>query len=215
MSTARDAVISSPELVELILARMPMRDLLVAAPRVSKTWNAITLTPTLQRILFFQPAPSHWAPMRNPLLMELLPPFFAPRGRVSWPVHTEIMAQMAFKRPDASWRRMLVVQPPAPALIVNEIHNADGGESRSQTTVNYDHPSFPGLRMGALYDLAVPLIKHPISSFYISWPGHDGVPCDEELTLMIWTRQYDPDWRARAPPWFHSGSLTRRSPLAR
>ncbi|KAJ7717791.1 hypothetical protein B0H16DRAFT_1610272 [Mycena metata] len=197
MSTARDA---------LILARVHLRDLLVAAPRVSKTWNAITLTPTLQRILFFQPAsaPSNWAPVRSPLLMELFPPFFAPegpRGRVSWPGHAKSIAQMplanaaeAFKRPDASWRRMLVVQPPAPALI---------------TTVNYDHPSLPGLRMGALCDLAVPLIDRPLSSFYISWPGHDGVPWDEELTLMrIQTS-------ARAPPWFHSGSPTRRKPLAR
>ncbi|KAJ7763416.1 hypothetical protein B0H16DRAFT_1527814 [Mycena metata] len=131
MSTALDTVISSPELVELILARLPLRNLLVTASRVNKMWNAITLTPTLQRILFFQPEPSNWRPLRNPLLMELFPPFFAPQGphgRWYWPGDAESIAEMpwatateAFRRPDASWRRMLVLQPPALTLIVQEI----------------------------------------------------------------------------------------------
>ncbi|KAJ7022846.1 hypothetical protein C8F04DRAFT_1136561 [Mycena alexandri] len=138
MSTARDAVVSSPELVELILTCLPMRDLLVAAPRVSKMWNAITLTRTLQRILFFRPDPSDRRPLRNPLLMELFPPFFAPGGshsRSSWPGGAKSIAKMpwanapeAFRRPDASWRRMLVVQPPAPTLIVKHISHARGGD---------------------------------------------------------------------------------------
>ncbi|KAJ7040507.1 hypothetical protein C8F04DRAFT_1032288 [Mycena alexandri] len=192
MSAAQDTVISSPELVELILAHLPMRDLLVTAPRVSKMWNATTLTPPLQRVLFFQPDPSDWRPLRNPLLMELFPPFFAPKGpRGRWPGDAESIAKMpwanatqAFRHPDASWRRMLIVQPPAATLIVTQISHWQEGDFQSQETVNYDDTSSPGLRMGPLYDLAVPLIDRPASSFYVSWPGHDTVPCEHELTLM-------------------------------
>ncbi|KAJ7763415.1 hypothetical protein B0H16DRAFT_1883753 [Mycena metata] len=40
--------------------------------------------------------------------------------------------------------------------------------------------------MGALYDLAVPLIDRPASSCYVSWPGHDGVSREDKLTLMAY-----------------------------
>lgn len=39
MSMTRDEVISTPELLEHIVALLPLRDLLVAAPLVSRTWQ--------------------------------------------------------------------------------------------------------------------------------------------------------------------------------
>jgi hypothetical protein len=48
MATARDTVISTPELLEQTLSHLPMRDLLAVAPLVSRTWQAIALSPELQ-----------------------------------------------------------------------------------------------------------------------------------------------------------------------
>ncbi|KAJ7152070.1 hypothetical protein C8R46DRAFT_869243, partial [Mycena filopes] len=129
MSTAQINALSAPELLELILTQLPMRDLLVVAPRVSKTWNAITLTPNFQRALFLLPDPtaSSTSPVRNSLLMELFPPFFAPSHPEPWsgPGTADSITSMpwarapeAFGRSEASWRRMLVVQPPAQTLLV-------------------------------------------------------------------------------------------------
>ncbi|KAJ7791365.1 hypothetical protein B0H14DRAFT_3890679 [Mycena olivaceomarginata] len=59
------------------LFHLPTRDLLVTTPLVSKTWLALTLTPTLQRALFFQPDTLS-TPLQNPLLAEIFPPFFTP-----------------------------------------------------------------------------------------------------------------------------------------
>ncbi|KAJ7348323.1 hypothetical protein DFH08DRAFT_865784 [Mycena albidolilacea] len=73
MSNALVVVMSTPELLELTLSHLPMRDLLVTAPLVSKTWQALTLTPALQRALFFQPDPSSLS-VHNPLLVELSRP---------------------------------------------------------------------------------------------------------------------------------------------
>ncbi|KAJ7834824.1 hypothetical protein B0H14DRAFT_2797994, partial [Mycena olivaceomarginata] len=77
LSTARDSVISTPKLLELILSHLPARDLLVTTPFVSKTWLAHTLTPALQRALFFRPDILS-TPLQNPLLAEIFPPFFIP-----------------------------------------------------------------------------------------------------------------------------------------
>ncbi|KAJ7813868.1 hypothetical protein B0H14DRAFT_2851835 [Mycena olivaceomarginata] len=110
MSAAQDTVISMPELLELILALLPMRHLLLVAPLVSKTWQAITLTPGPQRTLFFQPDLGS-EPIQNPLLVE---------------------AEDAFKREGASWRRMLVTQPPARTMTVVETWRMDA-QSSSQS----------------------------------------------------------------------------------
>jgi hypothetical protein len=58
MSTARDSVISTPELLELTLSHLlRMQDLVITALLVRKMWLALMLTPTLQRVLFFHPDP--------------------------------------------------------------------------------------------------------------------------------------------------------------
>ncbi|KAJ7692869.1 hypothetical protein B0H17DRAFT_1060892 [Mycena rosella] len=192
MSTARDTVVSTPELLALILAQLPMRDLLLTAPLISKTWHEVTLSPTVQRALFFQPDPSPSAPITNPLLMEVFPPFFAPEGtnRWAWPGTASSIASMpwakapeAFKRADASWRRMLLVQPPAQKMIVVETCHGQMGDSESRTVL-HDGP----LRMGQLYDLAVPFVAQIASSFCVRW--HTEVDREADVTLArIYTMQ--------------------------
>ncbi|KAJ7187301.1 hypothetical protein C8R46DRAFT_868384, partial [Mycena filopes] len=146
MSAAQNNALSVPELLELILAQLPMRDLLVVAPRVSKTWNAITLTPMLQRALFLlaDPTASSSAPVRNPLLMEIFPPFFAAPnpGQYYGPATADSISSMpwarapeAFGRVDASWRRMLVVQPPAQTLLVTEVCHGRHGNFQREARV--------------------------------------------------------------------------------
>ncbi|KAJ7445056.1 hypothetical protein FB451DRAFT_1293226 [Mycena latifolia] len=186
MSTAKAAVMSTPELLELTLAQLPMRDLLVTAPLVCKMWQAITLSPTLQRALFFQPDPSSEC-IQNPLLAELFPPFFAPEspnGRSQLGNAKAIMAMPwskapdAFKREDASWRRMLVTQPPAHTMIVTESCHARGGNFERRAVLKD-----LSLRMGTLYDIAVPLIDRVASSFRICW--HSDANSEGDLTLAV------------------------------
>ncbi|KAJ7123562.1 hypothetical protein C8R44DRAFT_875750 [Mycena epipterygia] len=172
MSSAKDVVISTPELLELILARLPMRKLLTTAPLVSKMWKAHTLSPALQRALFFQPDPSSER-IQNPLLLELFSRFFGPKGpnRWSWPGEASTIMVMpwaktpdAFKRADASWRRMLVQQPTAQTMTITETCHGQGGYNSERRAVLNDL----SLRMGVLYDMAVPFIDRVASSFCIN-----------------------------------------------
>ncbi|KAJ7777947.1 hypothetical protein DFH07DRAFT_796782 [Mycena maculata] len=170
MSTSKDTPISTPELLELILAQLPIRDLLVTAPLVCTLWQSTTLSPTLQRALFFEPDPSSDPPIQNPLLVEVFPPFFAPADEGSTVDSVMAMpwskAPDAFKRAEASWRRMLVIQPPAQRVSVTETRHHWDAKSERQGTCN--GPDLM-LRMGLLYDLAVLLIDRRRSSFCIHW----------------------------------------------
>ncbi|KAJ7032605.1 hypothetical protein C8F04DRAFT_1100134 [Mycena alexandri] len=188
MFPAQETALATPELLELILARLPMRDLLVSASRVSKMWNAVTRTPTLQRALFFQPDIEPTSPlMRNPLLMAMFPPFFASEGpdgdspggppsimKMPW-----ANAPDAFRRANASWRRMLVVQPPAPTLIVTNSYHTPGGTFERRARIDFDD----GLRMGVLYDLLLPRVHRLGTWFCMRWPGLGDVETEGELTL--------------------------------
>ncbi|KAJ7899782.1 hypothetical protein B0H13DRAFT_2196034, partial [Mycena leptocephala] len=158
--SARDSVIQTPELVEHTLALLPIRDLLVTAPLVSKMWQAITLSPSLQRALFFEPDPKASAshPIKNPLLVELFQPFFAPNAarEFPWPGSATAILAMpwaqaleAFKRADASWRRMLVTQPPAQTMVIIQNSHGMGGMSQRKAVLRD-----LSLRMGMLYDFA-------------------------------------------------------------
>jgi hypothetical protein len=146
-------VIQTPELVELTLALLPIRDLLVTAPLVSKMWQAITLSPTLQRVLFFEADPTASAShaVQNPLLAKLFQPFFAPTP--AWPGTASSILAMpwaqapeAFKRADAVWRRMLVTQPPAQTMVVIEKDDGMDGISARRTPLRD-----LSLRMGMLF----------------------------------------------------------------
>ncbi|KAF7353305.1 putative f-box domain protein [Mycena sanguinolenta] len=181
MSKSRDEVLSTPELVELTLSHLPIRDLLVTAPLVCQTWRAITLTPVLQRALFFEPDPSFRSErLRNPLLMEIFAPFFTPEARShwDWPDAGAIKsmpwskAPDAFNRPEASWRRMLVSQPLPQKLLVTEIYYRRGG-ARERRAVLDNQP----LRMEPLYDITLPLVDRVASSFCVHW--------QQDVTLAV------------------------------
>jgi hypothetical protein len=189
MSTAKVEVISTPELLEHILARLPMRDLLVTAPLVCKTWQAVTLSPTLQRALFFEPDPSASVSakrVQNTLLVEMFSPFFAFRKDDSspWPGDTDSIMAMpwskapdVFKRAEASWRRMLVTQPPTPTVVVIQTSYNPVCASDRRGVLND-----VSLRMGGLYDLTLSLVDDA-TSFRIEW--HNDTELEADLTLFV------------------------------
>ncbi|KAK7948475.1 uncharacterized protein PG986_009361 [Apiospora aurea] len=119
------SALNIPELLESILLYLDERTLLVTVQRVSKPWHDLIATsPRLQRKLFLLPDDSAAAardPRPNPLLVaafpfcfdDILSPF---QPRQIWP--RLWTAPHAFGHPRASWRRMLVHQPPA---LVSEV----------------------------------------------------------------------------------------------
>jgi hypothetical protein len=185
-----------------------MRNLLITAPLVSKTWQALTLSPALQRALFFQSDGASSTPIFNPLLVEMFPPFFAPatENRWSWPGTASRIMSMpwskapdAFMREDASWRRMLVTQPPAQRMILKQTRHGRGGNSERRAVLED-----LSLRMGVLYDLAVPSIDRVASSFCIRW--HDGTDPDGDLILAtIYTVQCTGGRRILGPQFYSDG----------
>ncbi|KAH9906032.1 hypothetical protein F4778DRAFT_802447 [Xylariomycetidae sp. FL2044] len=142
-----DDPLSIPELLELILLHLDPRTLLVSAPRVRRFWHAtITTSPPLQRALFFlaDPAdPNRIAhPVANGLLREAFPSIFERTGAME-SVHRptpapwipegvpatvgDLLGRRGFGCRDASWRRMLVRQPPLRG-VAYYAHRAPGPE---------------------------------------------------------------------------------------
>ncbi|KAJ7688207.1 hypothetical protein B0H14DRAFT_3533436 [Mycena olivaceomarginata] len=180
MSTlAQVQVISTTELLEHILAELPLRDLLVSAPLISKIWRAVTFSPTLQHVLLF----------------DTLVPAFASSERknntAACPGNTDSLTAMpwarspeAFKRAEASWRRMLVTQPPVQSVVIKQTSYGPAGESDRQGALND-----VALRMGALYDLTVSLIDDDSMFFRIEWSNansNTGADLKEgDVTLFV------------------------------
>ncbi|KAJ6506831.1 hypothetical protein C8R45DRAFT_512263 [Mycena sanguinolenta] len=208
MSPPQESVLATPELLELILSQLPMRDLLVTAIRISKTWHATTLTPSLQRALFFLPSSSSSDSehIQNPLLAEAFPRFFAAR-LMPCCARTLIDQEMpwgkasdAFKRAEASWRRMLLTQPPVLAMEMKQTHSL---------RVRHAILRYPeGLRMGVLYDLGIQFVHRTAASFNIRWRRNGDITAECDLTFAV--IEFVPSsWRVRGARWpvedqFHS-----------
>lgn len=131
-SSASAQVLYNPELLENIMIYLPERDLLVNAQRVNRLWRSIITTfSTLQQKLYFLPIPptkDNAEGIVNPILLELFPPWFKGFERntsrasinrddfrnLDW--NSSIAKREAYRRKDASWRHMLVIQPPISRL---------------------------------------------------------------------------------------------------
>ncbi|KAK0730291.1 hypothetical protein B0H67DRAFT_561219 [Lasiosphaeris hirsuta] len=189
MSAIAHQVASTPELLEMILLELDMRTLITSAQRVDRNWSqTIKASPRLQQALYFAPArkPRSRATQtppytQNPLLAEVFSPFFSKPPRrtdTTWPGFYRRLAlakktrgkkknskaerprQAAFMRADASWRHMLVTQPPIAKLAVVTVHDISGGRyfgtaweaGEVKFTTARSRPR--GLTMGVLYDMA-------------------------------------------------------------
>jgi len=171
---------STPELLEAFLLQASLRDLLVAAQRVNRSWHEmVASSPALQQKLFFQPCPRQEdrEPEFNPLLQQAFPLWFEnpsggppsrfkqefsrgePFKALQW--NKNPATRNAYARREASWRRMLSRQPQQKALRVVKHSHFRGGNSKAEGHIQFQD----GVRMGPLYDLIQEALAKPISSF--------------------------------------------------
>jgi hypothetical protein len=199
------------ELLENILLHMDTRTLLTSAQRVSHTWNTMIKTSTrLQETLFFKPSkPSISTPSqrhRNPLLEDILwAQFFLkqtsssnPTAVSRFPLHKFDHRKLKpYLRKTASWRQMLLQQPPTSSIGVLEIIKRSDSEF-TKLAVGPDQ----FLRMGhimALLDGRSTLI--PTRNKWILWSGRSRI--QSPLNFERWTPKwaYEPDISKPGPEW--------------
>ncbi|KAK7740768.1 hypothetical protein SLS53_005236 [Cytospora paraplurivora] len=153
---------------------MEPRDLLVNAPRVCKYWKeAIERDPELQRALFFrpwQPVGSDYKPTGPRVSDDVLNPFFADflspvpehisrkdrinssgfKGKADLCGLFENCANSeSWRRPDASWRRMLIQQPPRDLVVLQK---STCGQPYDELRY-YTAKQFRGVLMSDLYHI--------------------------------------------------------------
>lgn len=190
-----ERVLAIDELLELILSHLDMRTLLLAQ-RVSRRFQSLITSPRLQAALFFRPTPQRiqkgFADItkrsckyiyKNDLLAWAFPAFyqinvddhyaFEVSTFCEFPWNKSEQSTSAFRRPEASWRKMLVCDPP---IAASSFHL----KSISMMGTDYSNASFNcsdgGLRMGTLYDTAQYHVvqrgshRNPIVGFRMAWP---------------------------------------------
>lgn len=130
--TALSKALAMPEIVQLVLLHSDMRTILTGAQRTCRFWNnVIQEFPSIQKHLFFTPIEEgDVKKIPNPLLAELFPSFFF-RERTRFTNESLDMVKnthkaAAYLREEASWRRMLVQQPPANGLALIQLCKVDG-----------------------------------------------------------------------------------------
>ncbi|EKV05730.1 MFS transporter, putative [Penicillium digitatum] len=200
------------ELLENVLLHTDMRTLLTSAQRVSRVWNTMIRTSVqLQESLFFKPSkfeisdPSQR--LRNPLLEDILwAQFFLKQQRTSESKKTEVSRfplgeperrkLKNYLRKDASWKRMLLQQPPTASIGVIEIIKKSDSEF---TKLSVSPNQF--LRMGHLLTLlerGSTLV--PTRNKWILWSGRSRVmPLNFECWTPKWV--YEPSTLRPVQEW--------------
>jgi hypothetical protein len=182
------AVFNVQELLKHILSFLDMRTLLVTAQRINRKCRAtVKGSLSLQRTLYLRPQPPGLDPQnndrrRNPLLVEAFPAWVEPlaekNSRIieradysSLPMCASQAKKKAFLRPEASWRIMLVTQPPIHKLGCLMLY-VEGGSPPDWMFKALEYTQ--GLRMGTLYDLCQRWASHPENMFLeIAWGPWD------------------------------------------
>jgi hypothetical protein len=181
--SAQSSAISTPEIFHLILAELPMRWLLTTAPLVCRRWrDTISASPTIQQKLFFQPLPENTTRQPkfqiNLLLREVFPLWFQPRhfppdlwDKTVFDGLPIARHTAAFVRRGASWRKMLVQQPPAPSLCIMDVRfeHSQSGEWIDVWNHWAIFDDEGGLRMGPLYDLVYSWVGVSRQHCRLSW----------------------------------------------
>lgn len=189
-------IFSTTEIFEAILIQLSSQDLL-RMQQVARHWNqVITQSHALQQKLFFRPISNKDArPELNPLLQTLFPPCFALKTVPTWwdlTAATGINEQnwfqdenrrMSVLRPEASWRRMLPVQPPARIDRISWIGNCGCSEyfNKGGISSQYEYLQADGARMGLIYDILVHYVEDWSGYFFIQWHMFPALPSDEAV----------------------------------
>ena len=146
--SAMNKVMGIPEILEMILAGTDMRTLLTSAQWVCRNWaSLIRNSPSIQKALFFIPIEdSEWGvgeKIPNPLLGETFASIFPAKNRPDdfqfdfgdFVMTRDDSAMARFIRADASWRKMLVRQPPISDIALFHIYHAMGGDSAESASI--------------------------------------------------------------------------------
>lgn len=150
--SAQSQVFSIPEIFELILLQLDNRTLLTVAQLICHTWTTfIQESAAIQWALCFKPVTNPRSrTWQNPLLAEVFPSIFSSstpevKSNISFTFKTFDMLRTpekceAYMRPDASWRYMLVQQPPLTTLSLLRSSAGHGGQLfyRYETLVRPD-----------------------------------------------------------------------------
>ncbi|CZT51776.1 uncharacterized protein RSE6_12968 [Rhynchosporium secalis] len=139
MWTAAQRVLSTPELLEIVLSHLSFHNLLVNASRINHAFNGVIQgSPLIQKRLFFSPSFDQLLPQTCPALRYSSETRFVDRRsckydtdateqvkrimRDEWPDVSGFKPynrktasdtrKEAVRRENASWRKMLLVQPP-------------------------------------------------------------------------------------------------------
>ncbi|KAJ5835203.1 hypothetical protein N7447_001229 [Penicillium robsamsonii] len=182
----------SQELIEIILLLIKDEQTLLLAQRVCRRWALLIQgSRALQQALFYQPIestpPKKTTPRQNPLLAAKFPYWFPKEDQIfrdilygAGDMQYFLDKHAAWLRPSASWRRMLVQQPPAMSL---------GWIDRQETFTAHvvmrqwelSLEEYGGLRMNMLYDLVVRSAEKAAQFFY--WRMHWNRPGLERSSI--------------------------------
>lgn len=147
MSSAQETALVTMEILENILLSLDIQSILTSAQRVCHKWrDLVSTSPSIQKHIFFQPDWDQKHKQQNPLLASIFPGWFSPdhtipraeiedRGTLdigSEGIKSSIDlnqpdVKASFKHKDASWRRMLVQQPPVLDLVLFRVGSSRGG----------------------------------------------------------------------------------------
>lgn len=195
-------IFGTVEVFQAILLELELRDLLLVRKVHSHFKKVIDESPALQQRLFFRAAPSNRKrePELNPLLVAIFPSLFMlgrPVGAANTLLVTPIRNLEVMKdphrrevmlRPDASWRRMLPVQPPAMLGAIKLysydscVYSLQADQVHGELSPEYQPLQESGLRMGLLFSLIASIeAVHPCPVFFVRWKmfpleegGHTG-----------------------------------------
>lgn len=167
------------ELLELILLHLDMRTLLLSQ-RVSSIWrDVIKNSRPLRQALFFEPVEPTDVPSsartRNPLIDQIFWPRFVN------PLYTyssfrkffkyASISKDSFNRPCASWRRMLLQQPPSSVIGIVEMFRHGVGSRHTWYEQLLVKPRNDYLRMEALYNLIKSQVLGPCRENWVVGAG--------------------------------------------
>jgi hypothetical protein len=151
--SAIDRVLNTLELLDMILTRVDMRTLLTSAQRVCRNWmNLINKSPSIQKALFFTPiADSEWGMNEktlNPLLTETFASIFPAEDRSVYykfnfsglALTKDAPTMDRFVRKNASWRKMLVQQPPISEMGLLHICHGMCGDNAESNSIPVSFP---------------------------------------------------------------------------
>jgi hypothetical protein len=233
-SPACDRVLSTPELLEAILLQLTPLSNLLLAQQVSSGWrDAITSSPLLSQSLSLRAAPSSPNPSSwtvNSLLRKYFPLFFVvPKHRytlptfsydslqaMEWPNSSAPTYQKrdAFLRAEASWRRMLLVQPPPQQLHLIHLTNGQVCDYEKKAVMSFGKA---GVTMGAVYDITESFLRsETASSFGLEYLNAEEAPkitlflthtqqcCDDMSHKAVDVRSYGADLHVRDVQWVKS-----------